>query len=145
MTHTSMPDVVLDRRKAVPALIGAPKHFLFVAGLAGLAGTAHDTALLVNDGPTQFSLAGAMGAATMIGLDLALAKPDRTTVVLTGDGELLVNVGSLATIGVRNPKNIRIVCVDNGHYGETGYQRSHTQPSAWTWKRSPLVRASARP
>lgn len=123
MTDTSIPDYVLDRREAVPALIGDPTDFLFIAGLAG---TARDTAALVNDGPSQFGLAGAMGAATMMGLGLALAKPDRTVVVLTGDGELLMNVGSLATIGVRNPKNLRIVCVDNGHYGETGYQRSHT-------------------
>lgn len=123
MTDTAMPDYVLDRREAVPALIGDAKDFLFVAGLAG---TARDTASLLNDGPSQFSLAGAMGAATMVGLGLALARPDRTVVVLTGDGELLMNVGALATIGVRNPRNLRIVCVDNGHYGETGYQRSHT-------------------
>ena len=46
--------------------------------------------------------------------------------VLTGDGELLMNVGALATIAVMNPANLSIVCVDNGHYGETGYQKSHT-------------------
>src|SRR6185437_8673133 len=46
--------------------------------------------------------------------------------VVTGDGELLMNVGSLATIAVLNPPNLSILCVDNGHYGETGYQRSHT-------------------
>jgi len=118
-----LPDYVLDRREAVPALIGDPKDFLFIGGLAG---TSRDTASLLNDGPTHFSMAGTMGAAAMMGLGLALAKPDRTIIVLTGDAELMMNIGSLATIAVRDPKNLRIVCVDNGHFGETGYQRSHT-------------------
>jgi len=71
-------------------------------------------------------MAGAMGGACMIGLGLALARPDRRVLVVTGDGELLMNVGALATIAVMNPPNLAIVCVDNGHYGETGYQKSHT-------------------
>jgi len=62
----------------------------------------------------------------MIGLGLALARPERRVLVVTGDGELLMNVGALATIAVMNPPNLAIVCVDNGHYGETGYQKSHT-------------------
>jgi len=61
-----------------------------------------------------------------MGLGLALAKPDKKVLVVTGDGELLMNVGALATVGVVNPPNLGIVCVDNGHYGETGYQQSHT-------------------
>src|SRR5437868_2054059 len=69
---------------------------------------------------------GAMGGACMIGLGLALARPDRRVLVVTGDGELLINVGGLATISVMNPSNLAIVCVDNGHYGETGWQKSHT-------------------
>src|ERR1700674_3564560 len=71
-------------------------------------------------------MAGAMGGACMIGLGLALARRDRRVLVATGDGELLMNIGSLATIAVMNPSNLSIVCVDNGHYGETGYQKSHT-------------------
>src|SRR5271166_707869 len=71
-------------------------------------------------------MAGAMGGACMIGLGLALARPERRVLVVTGDGELLMNVGALATIAVMNPPNLAIVCVDNGHYGETGYQKSHT-------------------
>src|SRR6202040_2977715 len=73
-----------------------------------------------------YTMAGAMGGACMIGLGLALARPDRRVLVVTGDGELLMNVGALATIAVVNPANLAIVCVDNGHYGETGYQKSHT-------------------
>jgi thiamine pyrophosphate-dependent acetolactate synthase large subunit-like protein len=117
------PRFVLDRREAVPALIGRHEDFLI---LTGLAGTARDVAALTNDGAHTYTMAGAMGGASMIGLGLALARRDRRVLVVTGDGELLMNVGALATIAVMNPPNLAIVCVDNGHYGETGYQKSHT-------------------
>jgi len=81
---------------------------------------------LTGDGAHTYTMAGAMGGACMIGLGLALARPDKRVLVVTGDGELLMNVGALATIAVTNPPNLAIVCVDNGHYGETGYQKSHT-------------------
>jgi phosphonopyruvate decarboxylase len=61
-----------------------------------------------------------------MGLGLALAQPTRRVLVMTGDGDLLMNVGTLATVAVMQPPNLAIVCVDNGHYGETGYQKSHT-------------------
>src|SRR6202790_2044577 len=114
---------ILDRREAVPALIGRHEDFLFVTGLAG---TARDIAALTHDGAHIYTMAGAMGGAAMIGLGLALARPDKRVLVATGDGELLMNLGALATIAVLNPHNLSIVCVDNGHYGETGYQKSHT-------------------
>jgi phosphonopyruvate decarboxylase len=114
---------VLDRVTAVPALIGRHEDFLIVAGLAG---TARDVAALTGDGAHTYSLAGAMGGACMMGLGLALARPERRVLVVTGDGELLMSLGALATIAVMNPPNLAIVCVDNGHYGETGYQTSHT-------------------
>jgi phosphonopyruvate decarboxylase len=114
---------VLDRIEAVPALVGRHEDFLFVAGLAG---TSRDVAAITSDGAHTYSMAGAMGGAAMIGLGLALARPDKKVLVITGDGELLMNVGSLASIGVLNPANLSIICVDNGHYGETGYQKSHT-------------------
>ena len=117
------PSFVLDRRQAVPALIGRHQDFLIVTGLAG---TSRDIAALTDDGAHTYTMAGAMGGASMIGLGLALARRDRRVLVVTGDGELLMNVGSLATIAVLNPANLSIVCVDNGHYGETGYQKSHT-------------------
>lgn len=117
------PEFNLDRNEAVPALVGRHEDFLVVAGLAG---TARDLTFLSDDAPHVFALAGAMGAATPMGLGLALARPDRRVLVVTGDGELLMNVGSLATAAVVNPPNLAIVCVDNGHYGETGYQKSHT-------------------
>ena len=117
------PVGTLDRREAVPALVGDPQDWLIVAGLAG---TARDTAALCEPEANYFACAGVMGGAVAMGLGLALARPDRSVLVLTGDGELLMNVGSLATVAILNPPNLSIVCVDNGHYGETGYQKSHT-------------------
>src|SRR5947199_5321542 len=114
---------VFDRREAVPALIGRHEDFLFVTGFAGMA---RDIAALTSDGAHIYTMAGAMGVACMIGLGLALARPDKRVLVATGDGELLMNIGALATIAVLNPANLTILVVDNGHYGETGYQKSHT-------------------
>ena len=81
---------------------------------------------LTDDGAHTFTMAGAMGGAAMIGLGLALARPEKRVLVVTGDGELLMNIGALSTIALINPPNLAILCVDNGHYGETGYQKSHT-------------------
>ncbi|HXY98476.1 MAG TPA: thiamine pyrophosphate-dependent enzyme [Stellaceae bacterium] len=123
MARAAAPDFVLDRREAVPALIGRHEDFLIIAGLAG---TAREIAHLTRDGAHAYTLAGAMGGAAAMGLGLALARPDRRVLVITGDGELLMNVGALATIAVLDPHNLALICVDNGHYGETGYQKSHT-------------------
>jgi phosphonopyruvate decarboxylase len=120
---TTEPKFELDRQKAVPALIGNHEDFLIVSGLAG---TSKDMASLTGDASHLYTMAGAMGASTAMGLGLALAQPEKRVLVITGDGELLMNVGTLATISVLNPPNLSIICVDNGHYGETGYQKSHT-------------------
>jgi thiamine pyrophosphate-dependent acetolactate synthase large subunit-like protein len=123
MAAAAAPGFVLERSEAVPALIGRHQDFLFVSGLGG---TACDVGAVAGDGAHVYSLGGAMGAACMIGLGLALARPDKRVLVVTGDGELLMNVGALATIAVIDPSNLAILCVDNGHYGETGWQKSHT-------------------
>ena len=68
-----------------------------------------------------------MGGAAMIGLGLALAQPDKRVAVITGDGEMLMGLGSLATIGIQRPGNLAVIVFDNGVYGETGMQPSHTQ------------------
>ena len=122
-SSTTAPKFVLDRRQAIPALVGRHEDFLIVGGLAG---SARDVAALTQNGPNGYAIGGAMGGACMIGLGLALARRERRVLVVTGDGELLMNLGALATIAVMNPPNLAIVCVDNGHYGETGYQQSHT-------------------
>src|SRR5215468_5875452 len=123
LAAATAPKFVLDRREAIPALLGRHEDFLIVAGLSG---TSRDIAALTNNGTHAYILTGAMGAACMMGLGLALARPDRRVLVVTGDGELLMNIGALATIAVMNPHNLPIVCIDNGHYGETGWQKSHT-------------------
>jgi phosphonopyruvate decarboxylase len=127
MAGTVGSSFVLDRCEAVPQLIGRHEDFLIIAGLAG---SARDIAALTDNGPHAFIMSGAMGSTCMIGLGLALARPERRVLVVTGDGDLLMNVGALATIAVMNPPNLAIVCVDNGHYGETGYQKSHTSLGA---------------
>ena len=123
MAAAAAAPFVLERSEAVRALIGAHEDFLFIAGLGG---TACDVGAVTGDGAHVYSLGGAMGAACMMGLGLALARPDQRVLVVTGDGVLLMNVGALAAIAVVNPGNLAILCVDNGHYGETGWQKSHT-------------------
>jgi thiamine pyrophosphate-dependent acetolactate synthase large subunit-like protein len=123
LSASDAPIFELDRREALPALIGRHDDFLIIAGLAG---SARDIAALTQNAANGYTMGGAMGGACMIGLGLALAQRDRRILVVTGDGELLMNVGALATIALMNPPNLSIICVDNGHYGETGYQKSHT-------------------
>ncbi len=113
----------LDRKDAVPALIGDPAEFLIVAGLAG---TAKDIAALTGESGNVYLMGGAMGAAVPMALGLAFAQPERRVLAVTGDGDLMMSVGALATVGVMRPANLAILCVDNGHYGETGYQEGHT-------------------
>src|SRR5262249_56408467 len=96
------------------------------AVVSGLGSPTYDVAA-GGDHPLNFYLWGAMGGAAMIGLGLALAQPSRRVLVLTGDGEALMGLGSLATIAVKQPKNLVVVVLDNQHYAETGMQPSHTR------------------
>ncbi|MGC2414562.1 MAG: thiamine pyrophosphate-dependent enzyme [Stellaceae bacterium] len=116
-------DPRLDRRLAIRALLEGRGDLLLVTGLGS---TTYDAAS-VGDDDKNFYLWGAMGAAAMIGLGLAIARPDRRVLVVTGDGEMLMGLGAIATIGVERPPNLALVVFDNGHYGETGMQASHTQ------------------
>lgn len=93
--------------------------------VAGLGSTAWDITA-AGDSPLSFPMWGAMGQAAMLGLGLALAQPQRRVLVITGDGEMLMGLGSLATIGVQQPQNLSIVVIDNERYGETGMQATHT-------------------
>ena len=93
--------------------------------MAGLGSTAGD-GTAAGDSALTFPLWGAMGNAAMLGLGLALAQPQRRVLVITGDGEMLMGLGSLATIGVQQPQNLSVVVIDNGRYGETGMQDTHT-------------------
>jgi thiamine pyrophosphate-dependent acetolactate synthase large subunit-like protein len=116
-------DQRLDRRAAIRILLADRGDLLVVTGLGS---TSWDAAS-VGDDDRNFYLWGAMGAAAMTGLGIALARPDRRVLVVTGDGEILMGLGSLATIGVQCPPNLAIAVFDNGRYGETGMQVSHTE------------------
>jgi thiamine pyrophosphate-dependent acetolactate synthase large subunit-like protein len=112
----------LNRREALRTLLRDREQIIAVAGLGS---AAYDLAAC-GDESLDFPLWGAMGGAAMVGLGLALAQPERTVVVVTGDGEMLMGLGSLATIAAKRPANLRVVVIDNERFGETGQQETHT-------------------
>ena len=112
----------LNRRVVISELLKERKNSLIVNGLGG---TCWDVASL-GDNDLNFYVWGGMGNACMIGLGLALSQPDKKVIVITGDGEMLMGIGSLATIALKQPKNLSIVVFDNELYGETGNQKTHT-------------------
>jgi thiamine pyrophosphate-dependent acetolactate synthase large subunit-like protein len=113
---------LLERRSVVGSLLAQRKDAIVVGGLGA---STYDIAA-AGDHDRNFYLWGAMGGAVMIGLGVALAQPDVPVVVITGDGEMLMGMGSLATVGLQKPGNLTIVVLDNEVYGETGGQASHT-------------------
>jgi thiamine pyrophosphate-dependent acetolactate synthase large subunit-like protein len=117
---------LLDRRSVVGSLLVERKDAIVVGGLGA---STYDIAA-AGDHDRNLYLWGAMGGAVMIGLGLALAQPDLPVVVITGDGEMLMGMGSLATVGLQKPGNLTIVVLDNEVYGETGGQASHTAGTA---------------
>lgn len=121
--NTGLPEPVLDRKVAMPALLPDPEAFLIVTSLAGVA---KDVMAITREGEYTYSMGGAMGAGVPMGLGLAYAQPDRRVLAVCGDGDLMMSLGILATVGAMQPANLAILCVDNGHYGETGYQAGHT-------------------
>lgn len=112
----------LQRRAAVAALLKDRGDLLVVAGLGSPAYDLH----AAGDSDANFYLWGAMGSAALIGLGLAQAQPGRKVLALTGDGEQLMGLGGLATIAIAKPANLVVAVIDNGHFGETGMQPSHT-------------------
>ena len=113
----------LDRRELCRAVLADRGDLLVVAGLGAPAWDITS----VGDRPENLPLWGGMGGAAMVGLGLAIAQPARRVLVITGDGEMLMGLGSLATIAVRKPPNLSILVQDNEHYGETGMQETHTR------------------
>jgi len=122
VTHDPREGRGLDRREAVAALLRDRGDLLVVTGL----GSPTYDVFAAGDHPGNFYLWGAMGGAAVMGFGLALAQPDRPVAVFTGDGEQLMGLGGLATIAVSGPKNLSVVILDNGQYGETGGQLSHS-------------------
>jgi thiamine pyrophosphate-dependent acetolactate synthase large subunit-like protein len=113
---------LFQRRPAVARLLAGRRDLLVVSGLGA---PTYDVAA-AGDHERNFYLWGAMGSAVLVGLGLALAQPTAPVLVVTGDGEMLMGLGGLATVALRNPVNLSIVVLDNGLYGETGGQESHT-------------------
>ncbi|HTZ79334.1 MAG TPA: thiamine pyrophosphate-dependent enzyme [Stellaceae bacterium] len=123
MAKSTKPAAATPERRAVMrALMKGRKELLVVSGLGS---TTYDLAA-AGDNPRNFYLWGAMGGAAMIGLGLALAQPKKRVLVVTGDGEMLMGLGALATIGVQQPGNLAVVVIDNERYAETGLQKTHT-------------------
>ncbi len=114
--------MTLDRREAVARLLEGRGDLLVVSGL----GSPSYDVFAAGDHDANFYLWGAMGGAAMVGLGLALAQPTRPVLVITGDGEQLMGLGGLATIGAARPANLTVAVLDNRLYGETGMQASHT-------------------
>jgi len=112
----------LDRRAAVAALLQDRRDLLVVTGL----GSPSYDVMAAGDHDGNYYLWAAMGSAATVGFGLAMSRPDRPVLVLTGDGEMLMGLGALATIAQAMPANLTIGVLDNGHYGETGMQQSHT-------------------
>ncbi len=118
-----MTSPTLDRRELLAPLFPEPDRYLLVAGLAG---AARDAAALTAEADNLITLGGAMGGAVSMALGIALAAPAHQVAVITGDGELLMNIGALATVASMMPANLSIVCIDNGRHLETGGQPGHT-------------------
>jgi thiamine pyrophosphate-dependent acetolactate synthase large subunit-like protein len=116
MTRLEATRLIVELAGDAPivASLGHPAYDLFAAG----------------DRPQNFYTWGSMGLASSIGLGLALARPDMRVFVLDGDGSLLMNLGSLATIGLLRPANLVVVVMDNEEYATTGGQPTPTAQGA---------------
>lgn len=112
----------MDRRALVARLLDDRGDLMVVTGL----GSATYDVAACGDHPLNFYIWSGLGCTPSVGLGLALARPDRRVAVVTGDGDVLMALGSLATIGVKQPANLSVVCLDNGHYSATGMQPSAT-------------------
>ena len=122
MDQVNFESNVLSRREVVVELLKDRGDLIVVTGL----GAATYDVTAAGDNHRNFYLWGAMGSAAMTGLGLALSRPECPVLVITGDGEQLMGLGALATIGAKRPSNLSIAVLDNGHYGETGMQKSHS-------------------
>lgn len=104
----------LKREEAVVAGIGNANFDLWTSGQR----------------PQNFYMLGSMGLAIPIALGVAIAQPQRHVIALEGDGSLLMQLGCLATVAMRAPKNLTMVVWDNGIYQITGGQPTASASAA---------------
>lgn len=112
---------VLNRRTAIAKILKNRGDALVVTSLGNPTFDVAST----GDRAENFYLWGAMGGSVMVGLGLARAQPKRRVVVVTGDGEMMMGLSSLATAAVDKPANLAVIVLDNEHYAETGMQPAH--------------------
>jgi thiamine pyrophosphate-dependent acetolactate synthase large subunit-like protein len=112
---------LMHRREVVAQLLEDRGELLVIGSLSSVSDVTS-----MGDHDLNFPMWGAMGGAAMVGLGLSLAQPKRKTLVVTGDGEMLMGIGALATIAIMRPGNLYVVVLDNEHYAETGMQQGHT-------------------
>jgi phosphonopyruvate decarboxylase len=122
MTQPVSSHNAIERSGFVKQLIAGCGNTAIVCGL----GTPQSNTAAAEDRLLNFYLIGAMGSAAAVGLGIAMCEPQRPVLVITGDGELMMNCGIMATIAAQGPKNLSIVVLDNEQFGETGMQASHT-------------------
>lgn len=113
----------LHRRDVVSGLLKDRDENLLV--VAGLGSSCWDLCA-AGDVPENFYVWGAMGGAAMIGYGIARTQPDKRVLVITGDGDMLMGMGAFATIANNPVRNLAIMVLDNGRFGETGGQPTHT-------------------
>ena len=118
-----MSSGTLQRREVVEALLAPRNANLLTVG--GLGSSSWDIAA-TGDNPQDFCMVGGMGLTVSVGLGLAGARPQNRVLVITGDGDMLMGMGSLATVAQVQPRNLAIVVLDNEMFGETGGQPTHT-------------------
>ncbi len=117
--------VTLQRRPLVKEILkGADDNLLVIGGL----GSSNWDITAAGDRPLNMPLWGAMGAPVSMGLGLALAQPTKRVLVVTGDADMMMSLGSLATVAAQQPDNLALCVLDNEKFGETGNQASHTSP-----------------
>ena len=115
MTHQ------INRRALVKDILGDREDII---GISGLGGAGYDLTASRGDHDLNFCMHGSMGGAPLVAMGLALAQPERRVVAVLGDGDMLMGIGSLATIMTASPANLVVLVLDNGHYLETGGQKT---------------------
>ncbi|MBT3767710.1 MAG: aldehyde dehydrogenase [Rhodospirillaceae bacterium] len=119
-THQTDPHQI-NRRALTKDILGDREDILAISGLGG---AGYDLTASRGDHDFNFCLHGSMGGAPLVAMGLALAQPERRVVAVLGDGDMLMGIGSLATIMTERPTNLAVLVLDNGHYVETGGQKT---------------------